>query len=94
MERERDMEREREIWRHGKTWRERERERERDIECKKTITYDRFMYNIQLQTPETEHIHLTVGGNLIHCVGDVPTQTYDISTSTCLWTFSPMGEYE
>jgi hypothetical protein len=62
----------------------------------KMVTYGRFVCDIRPQKAEKERKRLSVGGNLINYVGDMSTQTSDLTTSKCLWNSvvsTPDAEY-
>ncbi len=49
-----------------------------DVPKNRTVTYARFVC-------DSEHMRLTVGGNLIEYPGDVATSTADLTTAKILW---------
>jgi hypothetical protein len=51
----------------------------------KTVTYGRFVVDVQPNKEEIHRVRLTAGGNLIRYDGDVSTRSADLTTSTCLW---------
>ena len=55
------------------------------VPASKTVTYGRIVAEIRPQKAETHRTRLTVGGNLIHFLGDVTTPTADIRTAKLIF---------
>jgi hypothetical protein len=51
----------------------------------KTVTYGRFVVDVQPNKEEVHRVRLTVGGNLIKYDSDVSTRSPDLTTSKYLW---------
>ena len=52
---------------------------------KKTFTYTKIVLDFRPQKDDPHCIHITAGGNLIKCKGDMSTRTADLTTLKLLW---------
>ena len=51
----------------------------------KTPTYARIVVDVRPHKLDPNRVHITAGGNLIKCPGELTTRTADITTTKTIW---------